>query len=947
MGRSRTRLAILQLPASAGRAASRRTNAHQKEFSTMRKNLGLLTAAVLFLSSPALVAADFDIPDVPYELFTLDNGMTVIVHEDHKAPIVAVNIWYHVGSKNEKPGKTGFAHLFEHLMFNGSENYNFDYFKIMERIGATELNGTTWFDRTNYFQNVPTNALDLTLWMESDRMGHLLGVVDQERLDEQRGVVQNEKRQGMNQPYGKVRVLIPPAAYPAAHPYSWSTIGSMEDLSAASLEDVQEWFKTYYGAANAVLVLAGDIDVETAKEKAALYFGDIPSGPPVVKQEAWLAKRSADQRIAIQDRVAQARIYKQWNVPQWGTAESEYLDLLSGILTDGKNSRLFKRLVYDDQIATDVTSWVWPFEISGQFRIYATAQPGGDLAVVEKAVDEELWRLIEEGPTAEELERVKTQRFAEFVRDIEGVGGFGGKSDLLARHQVYGGNPGFYKQRLEWMKTATVRDIRKAAADWLSDGQLAVEVQPFDDYLVSASGADRSSLPDTGEAPSADFPDIQRRRLENGLEIILAERHAAPLVEFRLLVDAGYASDQHALPGTARLSMDMLDEGTATRSSLEISNQLATLGAELSTASNLDLSAVQLSALKVNLAESLDLFADVVLNPAFPETEFSRLKQQQLARIQREKKTPIQMALRVFPGLLFGEGHAYSNSFTGSGTEQSVASMTRATLTGFHSSLFKPNNATLVVVGDTTMDEIVPMIEKRFKKWKAGDAPAKDLSEVAIRKGQSIYLIDRPDSEQSVLLAGHLAPPKANPDEVAIETMNTLLGGDFTSRVNMNLREDKGWTYGAGTFIPGARGQRIFLAFAPVQTDKTSESIQELTEEFAGLIGDRPATEEEVARAKDSRTLTLPGQWETVADVAGSLSELVRFGYSDDHFDTYADKVRGLSQSTVSAAAKSVLHPNDVVWVIVGDRAKIEDGIRELGIAEIELLDADGDPIDG
>ncbi|MFQ5526975.1 MAG: M16 family metallopeptidase [Thermoanaerobaculia bacterium] len=911
----------------------------------MRTTMVLLTAAAMFLSAPALTAADFEIPEVAYEKFTLDNGLTVIVHEDRKAPIVAVNIWYHVGSKNEKPGKTGFAHLFEHLMFNGSENYNLDYFNIMERIGATELNGTTWFDRTNYFQNVPTNALDLTLWMESDRMGHLLGVVDQERLDEQRGVVQNEKRQGENQPYGKVRTVLAPAAYPAAHPYSWTTIGSMADLNAASLEDVQDWFKTYYGAANAVLVLAGDIDVEAAKEKVALYFGDIPSGPPVAKQEAWVAKRTADQRLTVQDRVAQARIYKQWNVPQWGTAEAQYLTLASSILTDGKSSRLFKRLVYDDQIATDVASWVWPFEISGQFRLHATAQPGGDLAAVEKAVDEELWRLIEEGPTQAELERVKTQTFAEFIRNIEGIGGFGGKSDLLARHQVYGGEPGFYKQRLEWMKNATVEDVRKAAADWLAAGELAIEVHPFEDYQVADAGADRSSVPDTGEAPEADFPEIQRASLKNGLEVILTERHAVPLVEIRLLVDAGYASDQHSVQGTSRLAMDMLDEGTTSRSSLEISDELAMLGAQLSTSSNLDLSTVRLSALKTNLGGSLDLFADVVLNPEFPETELARLKQQQIARIQREKKTPIQMALRVFPGLLFGEGHAYSTPFTGSGTEESVASITRDTLTGFHDSLFRPNNSTLVVVGDTTLDDIVPMIEERFKKWKKREAPAKVLSEVAIREGQALYLIDRPDSEQSILLAGHLAPPKANPDEVAIETMNTLLGGDFTSRVNMNLREDKGWSYGAGTFIPGARGQRIFLAFAPVQTDKTKESIQELAKELSGLTGDSPATDEEVAHAKDSRTLTLPGQWETVADVAGDLSDLVRFGFSDDHFDTYAGKVRGLSKSAVDEAAAKVLHPNDIVWVVVGDRAKIEDGIRELDLADIQLLDADGEPV--
>ncbi len=904
-----------------------------------------LMAALTTLAPATPAAAEFEIPDVAYEAFTLDNGLTVIVHEDHKAPIVAVNIWYHVGSKNEKPGRTGFAHLFEHLMFNGSENYNDDYFRIMERIGATELNGTTWFDRTNYFQNVPTNALDLTLWMESDRMGHMLGAVDQERLDEQRGVVQNEKRQGLNQPYGKVWELMPRAAFPAAHPYSWSTIGSMDDLNAASLEDVHEWFKTYYGAANAVLVLAGDIDVETAREKAQLYFGDIPSGPPVQQPETWVAKRTGSHREVLQDRVAQARVYKQWNVAEWGTRDAELLELATRVLADGKTSRLFKRLVYDDRTATDVSAWIWPFELAGGFILMATAQPGGDLAAVEAALDEELARLIAEGPTDEELGRAKTQLFAEFVRDIEGIGGFGGKSDLLARHQVYGGDPGYYKKRLEWAKSATAEDVQAAAARWLADGELAINVVPFGNYQAAAEGADRSELPDTGEAPSADFPDIQRTQLANGLEILLAERHAAPLVELRLLVDAGYASDQHAVPGTARLAMDMLDEGTTSRTALELSDELAMLGAELGSSSNLDLSAVRLSALKTNLGDSLDLLADVVRNPSFPEAELERLKQQQIARIQREKATPIQMALRVFPGLLYGEGHAYSNPLTGSGTEASVASITRDTLTGFHSTLFGPNNAKLVVVGDTTLGEIVPLIQERFGDWAAVEAPAKDISEVAILEGQRIYLIDRPDSEQSILLAGHLAPPKSNPDEVAIETMNTVLGGDFTARVNMNLREDKGWSYGAGTFIPGARGQRLFLAYAPVQTDKTKESIAELTKELRGLLGDMPATDEEVARAIDSRTLTLPGQWETVSDVAGSLAELVRFGYEDDHFDSYAGKVRAVDQPAVMAAAESVLHPDDVVWVIVGDRAKVAAGIEELGIADIQLMDADGQPI--
>jgi zinc protease len=903
----------------------------------------LLTLA-LFFALPAAGSSDFefDIPDVPFETFTLDNGLTVIVHEDHKAPIVAVNVWYHVGSKNENPGKTGFAHLFEHLMFNGSENFNDDYFKILERIGATELNGTTWLDRTNYFQNVPTTALDLTLWMESDRMGHMLGAVDQERLDEQREVVKNEKRQGDNQPYADVWNILPPTAYPAGHPYSWDTIGSMDDLNAASLDDVHEWFRTYYGPANAVLVLAGDIDLETAREKVAYYFGDLPSGPPVAKQDVWVAKRNENQRVTIQDRVPQARIYKQWNIPQWGTADIEYLSLVANVLSEGKTSRLYKRLVYDEQIATDVRAWIWPFEISGNMLIMATAQPGGDLEAVEAAIDEELARLIAEGPTEEELIRVKTQQFSEFVRDIEGIGGFGGKSDLLARHMVYGGHPAFYRQRLEWRRTATADDLRNAAADWLSTGELAIAVHPFPELQSAEVGADRSTRPDQGTPPKADFPEIQRATLSNGLEIVLAERHAAPLVEMRLLVDAGYAADTKAPMGTARLALEMLDEGTKRRSALEISDELTMLGAELSTSSNVDQSIVRMSALTQFLDGSLDLFADVVLNPSFPDKELTRLRQQQLALIKREKATPIQMALRVFPKLVYGENHAYSVPFTGSGYEDTVAEIDRDNLVDFHGSWFLPNNSTLVIAGDTTLDEIVPALEKRFAGWKAGEAPAKIIAEVADHANQSIYLIDRPGSEQSVIFAGHLAPPKGNGEEIAIETLNTVLGGDFVSRINMNLREDKGWSYGAGTFIPGARGQRPFVAYAPVQTDKTKESMMELTRELSGIIGDNPPSDDEVARAKDSRTLTLPGQWETVSDVAGSLADLVRFGYSDDYFDTYADQVGGLDLGQVSGAARTLVKPDGLVWVVVGDREKIEDGIHALGYGTLQILDADG-----
>ena len=465
--------------------------------------------ALLALLAPPLAAQSA--VEIPYERFVLPNGLTVLVHEDHKAPIVAVNVWYHVGSKNERPGRTGFAHLFEHLMFNGSEHYDKEFQDPLERAGATDLNGTTNEDRTNYFANVPTSALDLALWLESDRMGHLLGAITQAKLDEQRGVVQNEKRQGENEPYGKVWDFLTPRLYPANHPYSWTVIGSMEDLDAAKLDDVKGWFQSYYGPANAVLVVAGDIDVATAKAKVERYFGDIPSGPPVARQETWIAKRTGSQRGVMQDRVPQARLYKVWNVPEWGSADGDYLGLAASALSTGKSSRLFKRLVYDEQIATDVDASADLREIGGLFTIEAGVRPGVDPARVERAIDEELARLLAAGPTAVELQRAKTLTRAGFIRGVERIGGFGGKSDVLAKGEVFAGRPDFYKTQLARIAAATAAQVRGAAVRWLSDGVYTLEVRPFPEYAVAPSGADRSALPQPGTPPDAEIPRARAR----------------------------------------------------------------------------------------------------------------------------------------------------------------------------------------------------------------------------------------------------------------------------------------------------------------------------------------------------------------------------------------------------------------------------------------------------
>ena len=917
----------------------------------------IIAALIVAFCLPSVVSAQKESAsmiagiDIPYQKFVLENGLTLLVHEDHKAPIVAVNIWYHVASKNEKFGKTGFAHLFEHLMFTGSEHFGGGsdqrkFFEAMEKIGATDLNGTTNEDRTNFFENVPTSALDRVLWIESDRMGHLLGAVDQKKLDEQRGVVQNEKRQDENEPYAISEELTVKSTYPDGHPYSHTVIGSMADLNAASLDDVKEWFQTYYGPSNATMVIAGDIDAKSALERVKKYFGDIPSGPPVARQKLWIAKRTGTQREFAYDRVAQARLYKVWNVPQWGSAEGDYLNLAASILTSGKSSRLYKRLVYDDQIATNVVAYTDLREIGGQFDIEATAKPGDDISKVEKAVDEELARFLKGGPTEQELQRAKTQYVARFTRGIERIGGFGGKSDILAQNETFTGSADHYKITLKRIESATTKDILNAVREWLSDGDYNLDIEPFPQFTNTPTDSlIRNTVPDVSAPPEAHFPAFQRSTLSNGLKLIVAQRQSIPVINFSLLFDAGYASDQFATPGTANLAMRMLDEGTKTRTALQISDELQLLGATLNAGSNLDESIVSMSALKSNIDASLALYADVVLNPSFPKEDFARFQKQTIAQIQREKVQPIQMGLRVFSGLLYGKNHAYGNPLTGSGTEQSVAKMTREDMAKFHDSWLKPNNATLVVVGATTLDEIKPKLERMFKDWKPGDVPKKDIHDVPLPASSSVYILDKPGAQQSIIFAGHVGPPENNPDELAIDAMNTVLGGAFSSRINMNLREDKHWSYGAFSFLWSARGQRPFIAYAPVQSDKTKESLVEMNNELRAIVSTRPPTQEELEKVQKNLTLSLTGEWETNQAVAGSLSELVQYGFPDDYWTTYSQKVRALTLADVTEAAKKVVHPDNLVWVVIGDRAKIEDGVRSLGYGEIHFLDGDGNPV--
>ena len=885
-----------------------------------------------------------DIPevDIPYKKYVLDNGLTLIVHSDHKTPIVAVNIWYHVGSKNEGPGQQGFAHLFEHLMFQGSEHWQGEYFEPFERAGATDMNGTTNVDRTNYFASVPTAALDMALWMESDRMGHFLGAIDQNLLEEQRGVVLNEKRQGENQPYGQVFDTIPPNTYPAGHPYSWSTIGSEADLNAASLEDVKSWFKTYYGPSNAVLVLAGDIDPEQARAKVEKYFGSINPGPPVSQQKRWVARMSGEHRQVMYDRVPQARLYKVWNIPPTGAPDTTRLQIAADLLAGSKNSPLYKTLVYDKQIATDVSAFVWDKEIGSQFIVSATARPGVDLDEIERVLDKQMRSFINEGPPADAVNRARARFGASFVRGIESVGGLGGKADILAQGEIYENDPAAYKQELEILRNASPDDIRMAASRWLSDGVYVLSVEPFGDRKASGEDVDRSQLPDVGDTPALDLPDVQHATLSNGLKIRLAERHNAPTVEMRMVFDAGYAADPADAPGTASLAMAMLDEGTDSRDALAISADLDRLGANLGTSTSLDSSSLSLSMLSNTIDDALDIYADVIRNAEFPANEFERLQKQRLAGIAQEKRKPTSLALRTLGPLLYGKDHAYGIPLTGSGTLASVKNMKVEDIRRFADTWLRPDNATLVVVGDTTMDELKPMLEAHLGDWQAAsDAPRPDkrLPEVTPPEETHIYLVDRPGSNQATVIAGNVAPPKSSDQDVAMETVNAVLGGMFNSRLNLNLREDKHWSYGARSLLMDARAQQPFVAYAAVQIDKTAPAMQEMRNELTAIRNGRPVSESERSAAQANLTRSLPGENETTSALASTLTDSVVFDLPDDYYEDYVRRIRDLDDPALATAAQAMIDTDGLTWVVVGDLKQIETAIRELGWGKVRVVD--------
>ncbi|MDO5506190.1 MAG: pitrilysin family protein [Pseudoxanthomonas suwonensis] len=931
--------------------------------------LALGLSAALGLLAPAFAqttdAGSSEQVQIPSDSFTLPNGLRVVVHTDRKAPIVAVNVWYHVGSKDEPSGRSGFAHLFEHLMFQESENHRGEFFEPFAQVGATNQNGTTNNDRTNYFQNVPTTALDMALWMESERMGHLLGAVTQAALDEQRGVVQNEKRQGENQPYGQAWTLLMEAMYPEGHPYRHTVIGSMNDLNAATLEDVKNWFRTWYGPNNAVLVLAGDIDVATAREKVATYFGDIPAGPGMAQPAVNPAKRDADTRGIWEDKVPQPRIYRVWNVAEYGQADLHRLQLLAQLLGGSGSSRLDRRLVHGEQLVDIVRAFAMGGQLGSRFMITADVKRDVDPAKVEAIIDEELDRLLAEGPGAEELAQAQTVFRARFIRGIERIGGFGGKADALAECTTYAGRPDCYRDRLEDLAAATPAEVAATGRRWLDVGSHtlvitpgerreiaeapagtppATTIPPVDPRFGTTPGVDRAKgVPATASFPELKFPQLQRTRLANGTEVILAERHEIPVVQMQYLFGGGFAGDASGRAGTTSFTMNMLGEGAGQLDALAFAARAESLGASLGASAALDGSSAWLSTLVENLDPAMGLFADMLKRPRFDQAAIDRVKATWIADIAQEKARPQGAALRVLPPLLYGPGHPYAVPLSGSGEEATIQALTRDDLLANHARWVRPEQATLVVVGDTTLAELVPVLEKHFGNWRgSGEAPAaRDIAAVQRPGASRVYLIDQPGAVQANIYVGQLVPSTRDDGATRLEMVNAVLGGDFMARLNMNLREEKHWSYGARSSLVNAVGQRTWMVVAPVQIDKTAEAMAEIKREVGEFArGERPVTAAELARVQRVQTLSLPGAYETASAVAGTIAGIVRYDRPDDYVFQRKAEIEALDVAQIGQAASGI-DPDALTWVVVGDLSQIEAPVRALGLGEVTIMSLD------
>jgi zinc protease len=927
--------------------------------------LGLLVLAGLVLSAsqPSTQARRAsDVPQLTFEKITLPNGLEVILSPKRGLPMVAVNLWYHVGPANEAAGRTGFAHLFEHMMFQSSLHVPEDsHFKLLEAAGASDINGTTDYDRTNYFQTVPSNQLELALWLESDRMGYLLEKVTQTSLSNQQDVVRNERRQSVeNQPYGLADEAAVQLMFPKGHPYHGNVIGSHEDIQAVKLEDVHSFFRQYYAPNNASIAIVGDFDVAQAKALVTKYFGTFKRGPAVPAVKADTPKITSERRQTVQSRVQLPRVTMVWITPpifQPGDADA---DVAAQVLGGGRSSRLYKKLVYEKQIAQNVTAQQYSLILGSMFQIEATARPGHTVEELEKAIDEELAVFRATAPSAAELERARNTIETNIIGGLERLGGFGGIADRLNSYNHYLRNPGFLPQDLQRYRAVTPESVLAFAKASLAPNARGV-VHAVQGTPASSPAPATATAPPSGAAqaagPSINADEPWRNQqpkpgaaqplqlttpstatLSNGLTLILSEKHEVPIVAANLVFRGGSDSNPLDKPGLANFASAMLDEGTSTRDALAIADQLAQLGASLGTGSSMDSMTVSARSLSKNFPALLDLVADVSLRPSFPADEIDRQRASRLAQLVQQRDNPAALVGNVAMTAVYGSRHPYG--FSEIGTEASVKAISRADMQAFWKERFVPNNAALVVAGDITMPELRALAEKAFASWERGSPTRSQLGAPSMTAAR-VVIVDKPGSPQTQLRVAGIGAERSSPDFRPLQVMNMALGGLFSSRINMNLREANGYTYGASSQFTFRRAPGPFQVGAGVRTDVTAPAVGEVFKEVLRMA-QAPMTADELQRAKDSMSNSLPGAFESSANAVNNFSNVFVYDLGLDYYSRYAAQVNAVTVDQTSAVARKYLVTDKMVVIAVGDRSKIEVPLRELGLGPVEIWDADG-----
>lgn len=916
---------------------------------------GVLMVALALAAMVPAQRAD-RLPQINVEEYTLKNGLRVLLHQDRSTPIVAVGVWYHVGAKNEVEGRTGFAHLFEHMMFQGSKNYDADYFTPLQEAGAT-INGTTNQDRTWYFQTVPSNFLELALFMEADRLGNLLPAMTQEKLDNQRDVVKNERRQRVdNQPYGTAFERIGELMYPKPHPYNWSTIGSLEDLQAASMDDVQSFFRQYYVPNNAILVISGDFEDRQARALVEKHFGPIPAGGKIERPNPAQPKLEKEIRTTVEDSVPLARRYFVWHGVRAYSPDEPALDVLSNILSSGRTSRLQSNLLYGKELVQQVFANSGTNEIAGLFQIQATARPGKSLDDIEKEIDAEIERIKNEAPSAEELSRALNLIESQSIFGLQTVLG---KANQLVNYKGYVGKANWFQDDLERYKKVTPADVSRVAKQYLTGNRLvmtyiprtgeapraqnaaneptSVKTEKVDEEKLAAQTA---ALPKGGPDPKLSLPKIEKTKLTNGLEIWMVEQRELPIIAMNMVFKTGSDNEPADKVGVSNFTAQLLDDGTKTRSAEELTNQLRQIGITgINAGSNWDSTFVAIQTLTKHFDKALELFADVIQNPSFPANELESLKARSLVGLRQQRANPNAISNVVYNKVLYGE-HPYGRD----NNEATIRAITRDDVIKQFESTYRPNNAVLIVVGDFDKSSLRSKVEKAFAEWKPGTVRNGELAAAKPLEKTSIYLVDRPNSAQSIVSIGHVGISRMHPDYFPVLVMNSVLGGAFTSRINLNLREDKGYTYGARSSFAFRRGPGPFSAGGDIQTAVTKEAIVEFMKELKGIRDGNPITQRELDYNKQSLIRRYPAGFETVGAISNQIANLVTYGLPDNYFNDYIAKVNAVTLADVNRVAKSYLDPSRMAIVIVGDRKLIEPGLKELGYA-IQILDADGKPV--